>query len=62
MSVCFDGKPCVKIVFHVFQWLLVKEKWVKKKIFGQYKKYASFLEIIFHYFVLVENNFNLMAS
>ena len=32
-SVCFDGKHCVKIVFHVFQCLVALEKIIKGKLF-----------------------------
>ena len=28
-SICFNGKFCVKIVFHVFQCFVVSKKWVK---------------------------------
>ena len=31
-SICFDGKHCVKIVFHVFQCLVSLEKMIKGKL------------------------------
>ena len=47
---CFGGKHCVRIVFHVFYYLIAskKKKSQRKIIFGQYKKYDLLLGIVFH--------------
>ena len=47
-SVCFAGKPSVKIVFHIFQCLVAQKKPVQwKTIFGQQKTLIK-IRLIFY--------------